>query len=323
MQFYSRIVKKAWRITWHHKVLWIFGIFVSLWGGKGIEAELNSAGKLASETSPLNPNFWNLSNWQDTASQLSTTGGETTLYMMALLVGLLLVIVTSIIMLAQTGVIDAFAQFAAKDTTSDQYALQHAWVAGKKHFWVVLGLNLLGKAVSYGLLVIVLAPLFMNGGVSIVDVWWVLIGLLLYIPVSIVISIVTRFALNHAVLKEKAVGVSVRDGWKMFRANIGVSLELSFVMFAVFAALVIVLAPVLAAVVTLPSLVLVLANAPATFGLPWVYLHDRLFVVALLVIVYVISVLFAVWHMGTWTMLYTELSLGNRKSKAHRWARGE
>lgn len=323
MQFYSDIVKKAWVITWHHKVLWIFGIFVSLWGGKGIEAELNSARNLASDTSPLNPNFWDFSNWENLGSQLTANGAETTLYLMAGVIGLLLVIVTSIIMLAQTGVIDAFAQFAHKDTTSDRYALQHAWVAGKKHFWVVLGLNLLGKALTYSLLVMVLAPLFMKGGVSMLDAWWVLIGLLLYIPVSIVISIVTRFALNHAVLKEEAVGVSVRNGWKMFRNNIGVSLELSLLMFVVFAALVIVLAPVLAAVVTLPSLVLVLANAPATFGLPWIYLHDRFFVVALLVIVYVMSVLFAVWHMGTWTMLYKELTQGNRKSKIHRWTHGK
>lgn len=319
MKFYTDIVKKSWQITWRHKVLWIFGLFVSLWGGKGIEAELNSARRLASETSPLNPAFWSSENWSALLVELS---GDSSLTLMAIVMAIALLIVVAMVMLSQTGVIDAVNQFADKDGTSERYALHHAWVSGKKHFWVVLSLNLLSKGLSYLLLALALMPLFTTGTFTHADAYWVLFSLLLYIPVGIIISIVTRYALNHAVLNDEHALVGARHGWNMFRQNIGVSIELAIVMFFVFLGIVLLVVPVIAAVLTLPSLMLLFADAPAAFGLPWVYLHDRLYIWVFLTTLYAASVLFSVWHVGSWTMLYKELARGNRTSKTHRWLKG-
>lgn len=321
MKFYTDIVKQSWLITWRHKALWVFGIFIVLWGGKGIESELNSARKLNTDTSPLNPDFWSADHWTALADQAATNG--TPLTTLTIVMAVLAVVVIAMIMLSQTGIIDAFNQFADKKTTSDRYALHHAWAAGKKHFWVVLSLNLLHKGVNYLLLGVALAPLFLGETLTNAGVWWVLLGMILYIPVSVVVSIVTRFALNHAVLNHEHLLPSVRDGWKMFRNNVGVALELAIAMMLVFMALIVLVVPVLAAVVTLPSLVVLLANAPDTFGLPWTYIHDRLYLVAFLAIITATSILYSIWHMGSWTMLYKELARGNRASKTRRWITGE
>jgi hypothetical protein len=316
MQFYTDIVKKSWQITWRHKTLWIFGVFAALWGAKGIEAEINSARRLASDSSPLNPSFWSAAQWESTIEQLTSLGSVT---VSSILVGLLLLIVGTMVVLSHIGIIDAFNQFAEKDAPSEQYALHHAFAAGKKHFWVVLSLHLIGKGLSYLLLGLIFMPLFFNGDLSASRVWWVLVGLLLYIPVSIVISIVTRHALNHAVLQHETVLASLRDGWNMFRQNIGVALELAVVMLCVFLCLSVLIVPVLAAVLTLPSLVVLMAGAPDLYGLPWTYLHDRFYIVAFLSLIIVVRILFSIWHIGSWTMLYKKLSSGKQKSKTHRW----
>jgi hypothetical protein len=32
---FGEVLTKAWKIIWKYKILWLFGIFVFLWGGGG------------------------------------------------------------------------------------------------------------------------------------------------------------------------------------------------------------------------------------------------------------------------------------------------
>lgn len=320
MKFYNTIFQRSAEITRKQKVLWIFGFFVLFWGGKGMEFELffTNTDLLARQFSPFNPTFWEIDQW----AQVSLAQPFTNFTLATLLIaaGVLALFVLVMIIFSQAGLIAGFAAGASRRKVK-KMSLKDAITVGEEHFWPVLWVNLLGKGASYLLLVLVSLPLFLaNYNAS--KLVYTLMLLVVLTPVTILISILIKYAMAEIILKGSKLKEAIQNAWNLFINNVGVSVELAALMFiAYFVAILVSI--FLAGLLTLPVLALGVVMAiifQTTVFLSLYYVAA--YVAAFFLVVFGV-VLFSTWHFGNWTLLYLELTKGKKRSKIHRVLKGE
>lgn len=322
MTFYTSIFRRAWTITKHHPVLWLFGLFTLFWSGKSLDLELfyTHVDLLGSVNSPFNPEFWNADRWNLLQDWLAVSS-PTYVLMLAVLV-VLFVFVLALIMIAQIGLVDAFGRSAKKHDVDVKYTVGDAFEASQKHLLSVTGVNVAGKLVAYALVAMASIPLFVGvmSSPSQVLLSWML--LLIGTPLAVALSIIVKFAVNHIVIEGEDAVVAVWKGWVMFKKNLGISIELAVVMILGFAGANVV-ALLSAAVIALPFAFAgnVLALWFGTsFGFDLMYF---VFYIAGVLALTITSMIFSAWHHGCWTLLYNELKGGKKRSKTHRLWKGE
>jgi hypothetical protein len=194
-------------------------------------------------------------------------------------------------------------------------------MVGQLHLVRVAGVNILGKLAIMVLVALVASPLFLapfratQFGSS-------LLLFFLLLPLTVIVSIVLKYAVNDVVLKGTRVGQAIRNGWQLFASNIGVSLELALLMLIAYV-LVITTAVLVGALVASPVLIfglILLSAAQTSAGLGLYYLFA--YVAAFFCMVVAASV-FVTWQYGNWTLLYLELTKGPKRSKVRRVLAGE
>ncbi len=315
MTFYRDIFKRSWEITREHKVLWLFGLFTLFWGGKGMDIEqfFTNARLLHNPTSPFNPAFWNMERWQTTLNAIFPSQEMLIAAVpMMVVVGLA---VLAIIVIAQIGLVDGFAGYS-NQKKAERYSLLHALRASQRCFFRALSVSVVGKVLSYGVLAVASVPLFLN-----VSVWQQFTSsFLLYVvltPVGIIISMLTKYALSSIVLEQERVGASVIRAWTLFRANVGVSLEMALLMFVGFF-IVNVLAFIAAYLISIPLFVVSGMVTTLFGGGTGVGVYSVVLSWLMVITVTFSAVLFSTWHYGNWTLLFIELTKGQKRSKIHR-----
>lgn len=311
---YKNIFQRSWRITRQHMLLWVFGLFVLFLGGKGIDFELffTNADTLKNPSSPFHPAFWDFSRWQAVFEQ---SVGPWWL-LVVLLIILLALFVFVLMMISQIGLVDAFSRYSLHPELSHPYTFQDAVSASKRHIGTVTVLNIISRGVVYGLLALAALPFFFAS----TEGNAILYSFLLYVvvtPLTIVISLLTKYALNYAVLHHTPVGISLLKGWELFRNNIGVSLEMAIGMSVAYFA-VNLSALFLAVVVTLPILLIGILEILFFESLMMVTIYAQALTIVTLAAVIASAVLFSAWHFGNWTLLFLELTKENKRSKIHR-----
>ncbi len=316
MKFYNDIFQKAWEITRHHKVLWWFGFFTLLWGGKGVELEhfFSNVKLMGNEASPFNPRFWEFGSWAEALHPfIQSSASPGIIAFIFVVLGLFIV---AIMVVSQIGLVDSYSRLVKATKRSKKYSLDDAIRSSEKHFWSVLGINLIGKGVSYGFLILAALPLFMAD----LQAEKFLYSLALYLaftPVAILVSLLTKYAVNYAVLKNEHPGEAIANAWNLFVKNIGTSLEMIALMFFAFVCMNMA-AMVFAALVTLPVFLFGVFTAlqlNVTFGMMFYYLFVT--VVGVISLVFA-AIVFSTWHYGSWTLLFLELTKQRQRSKTHR-----
>lgn len=315
MTFYRDIFKRSWEITREHKVLWLFGLFTLFWGGKGMDIEqfFTNARLLHNPTSPFNPAFWNMERWQTTMNAIFPSQEMLVAAVpMMIVVGLA---VLAIIVIAQIGLVDGFAGYS-RLKKSERYSLAHATQASQRCFVRAVVVSVLGKALSYGVLAVASVPLFLE-----VSVWQQFTSsFILYVvltPVGIIISMLTKYALGFIVLENTTLGTSLSRAWALFRANVGVSLEMALLMFVGFF-MVNVVAFIAAYLISIPLFV-VSGMVTTLFGSgTGVGVYSVVLSWLMVITVTLSAVVFSTWHYGNWTLLFLELTKGPKRSKIHR-----
>lgn len=319
MKLYRDIFSRSWKVTHAHKSLWWFGFFALLWGGKGIDFELflTNARLLTSGFSPFQPGFWQLDQWSQIATVFFSSPTPALLVSMMVAFGVFLV---AVIIISQIGLIDAFGKFgkAKAATAAKKYSVEDAIHASEHHFLSVLGANMLGKLFSYGLFVLVALPLFF--GHTVATRLFTVFGLFIVIaPLTVIISLITKYAINAIVLKDMSVRASLAYGFTLFRTNIGISIELAlFMMIAFF--VINMIALFFGVLIALPFGVMVQMVFPHDVAVLLYY--GGTYAIALMCIV-LSSVIFSTWHFGNWTLLFQELTKGKKQAKLHRILKGE
>lgn len=299
-------------------MLWLFGFFALFWAGKGLDIEVffSNAKLLGQSFSPFSPAFWDF-NWIQLEELVAMQTASAMLFGVFVFIALFALVM---VMLSQVALVDAYALFANKKKGKQVYTLDQAMKAGEKHVVSVLVVNVVGRLVSYGLLGVASSPLFLARFVDSQFLFSLLLFLIVT-PIAVLISLLTKYAVNFIVLKNQKIVESVFSAWKLFVENVGVSIEMAILMFVVYFT-VNVTAIFVSIIVTLPILLfglILVATIGSVMGL-FIYYF---IVYALAVVIMIFSAaLFSAWHYGNWTLLFLDITQAKRRSKTHRLLRG-
>jgi hypothetical protein len=319
MTFYTTIFARSWQMTRKRPVLWLFGFFALFWGGKGIDLEMffSNTDMLTRISSPFSPKFWTTGPWQE-ITQLFPSVPLMILFIVLCLV--LLVIAALLVMISQIGLVDAFGGWAqSRRKTPPVYPLTQAVEASRGTLKSVFAVNVFNRLTTFVLLALAATPLFFGMQTDTIgqrSLLYTVLLLILITPITIIISLVTKYALAAIVLNKMRASEALRTGWELFRKNIGVSLELAVFMMLIYF-LINVVVTVVTAIITfvLSMLIGPFAQSVLPIGLFYVGLFGVLLTVS--------AIIFSAWHWGNWTLLFAELTKGSKRSKIHRVLYGE
>lgn len=221
------ILRRAWEITWRHKILWLFGFLVSL---GMVSARLGtSSSRWESVTRELPPEM-----------QRRISGFLGGPY---LVVAIVVLVLAGIALSAGLALLGALARAALVDqvrTAEDVgiATLRSGWEAGRRHLWTVFGIRLLLGlpiivATVIGALPVVGTALLIAGrdrlavlvpGVFVIEFALfacLLPAICLAVLLSVPLSVLQRLAVRACVLEERGVRECVRSAWSMSREHLG------------------------------------------------------------------------------------------------------
>ncbi|NQV13738.1 MAG: hypothetical protein HQ530_05570 [Parcubacteria group bacterium] len=210
---YFAILKRAAKITWQAKYLWIFGLFAGVGSGS---FNFNSSG-----------------NWQ--SNDLGSNGGQAmtgaknfltdnliwvAVAILALLLIGLVFFVLSVI--ARGGLIHCVNRIETGQPTGFKDGLR----AGAKKFLPVLGTALIAGLVILAAVVILGVPvgLLFYFQMTLRAILLLIFALAIFIPLAVVISMVGIWSWQYIVIEDKKVIESWKLGFDLFRHNLGANL---------------------------------------------------------------------------------------------------
>ncbi|MGD8626946.1 MAG: hypothetical protein PVJ34_20595 [Anaerolineae bacterium] len=229
---FSKVLSRAWQITWRWKVLWILGFLASLGSGIG------------SGNGGMNYQF-DSSNWDRWGYryQFDRIPGELIalivgLGCLAILIGIALWVISVI---ARGGLIAGVQQVEETESTT----FLGAWRVGRKKFWTLFGISVLAAIPIIVLVIAGIAAImgmFAVGGVlggRSVGVGEVLFSIFcggtfccgLAIAV-IILSQIQTYAERAAILEDMGWLDAFRRGWQVLKENLGPTIIYWLIFFA-------------------------------------------------------------------------------------------
>ena len=255
---FGEVIAKAWKITWKHKVLWIFGILA----GCNRSSGGNFNNSYSGNGSGTGSGPGSIPNLPPDVMRFFDQVEQNLVQIIAITVAVLCVIWLVALFLGTVGKIGLIRGAAQADGGAEKLAFGQLWSESLPYFWRMFGLSLL---VLIPVLFIVLVPL----GVGIyflvtasdsgspemaLGMIPLFLGCLcLLVPVMWVIGMIVRQAENAIVLEDLGILAAVTRGWEVFKANL-VPIILMTILLAVigFAVGIAIAIPVLA--VVLPAM---------------------------------------------------------------------
>jgi len=302
---YRQILKKAWYIARKFRYLWLLGIFVAFLGnGSEYQVLFQQVGKVQSQADTIK--IW-AENLNSLVPKLDFAAAKVLLASLTLTIGLAIFLFFLWLAIASLGGLIKGAALANND---ERLSFRALLKAGSAKFWPLLGLNIVAKAIVYGFLILILTPLmvvtFAQNSVS-ANLLIVLLTFLIFIPVAIIVALVTKYASAFVMLNGEKFWSAFKNGWRLFAANWLISLEMALILFVINIAVGLIFV-VLALLLFSPFFffgVIYTINAPSLFGI-LMYVSLTLLIVASLAIGAVLSA----FQIGSWTLLYLKLSSG-------------
>ncbi|MBC7251799.1 MAG: hypothetical protein H5T62_16165 [Anaerolineae bacterium] len=209
---YGNILSRAWRITWDHRVLWLFGLLASL----SFEFRLNV------DNLPPSTQQW----LREVASHPAFGPVVAGIIVLSLLVELLLAVLNA---LGRAALVDQVNRIEEGNPVS----ASSGWEAGKRYGWRVF---LIAFLLGLPSMVIILAGLVPVLIASVRDGWIsgegvpniVNLVFLCFVPscclaavLGIVLNTIGALAERTCVLEGRSVWQSIRGGWELLRDNLG------------------------------------------------------------------------------------------------------
>lgn len=219
---YWEVLKKAFQITFRHKFLWVFGLFLGVssgganFGSSGIgdfSGTNTSSTKIQSDTQSIFTDYL----W---------------IFILAGLIVLLIMIVIAVLSFISQGAIIGGVN---KIATNKQTGFKDSFKIGAHHFWRILGISILLGLAALVLLLFLGVPTIL---LFVFKLWLpaillLILALLIFFPVAIILGIISTYAFRYTVIKETRVVESIKSGWHMFRYNLGPSLLIALIIFLV------------------------------------------------------------------------------------------
>lgn len=315
MPFYRNILRQAWELTWKNKYLWWFGIFAALLGNGGeLEILFNDSSGDPGHT--LFPAWQGIAStgvfrWQTITNIGNLLKNDTLNMILVLLICLvalaIFLFLVWLVMVSQAALVNNSEAIIKRKKNNFRNGLD----AGVLKFWPVFGLNFLVKASIYALLAIVTLPVVYFGeSFSVAYV----IALIVMVPVAIILSFITKYAIAYSVLNNAKAGQAVSQGMRLFKENWLISFEMAIILFVIniLTGLAIVLA-ILTLAVPFLFLILIFYYTLALAGFAWLIMGLAL--AGFLFIVITGGAALSVFQTASWTSLFLELNKKKGESK--------
>lgn len=310
MSLYRTILKRAWDNTWQHKYLWFFGLFAALLGNGG-ELELifrNYDGQARDVLFPTWQRFAETGIFNGSALSNIANLARTEPYTLFLALTTLFIIVLLVMFILWLTIVSqvAIVHNTAKIKHDKEHDFKDGIMQGIKNFWPVLGFNLIIKLISAVLLFLIGLPIFFGfvKTTFTINLTYVLM-FIIFIPISLVLSFVFKFAIVHTVVKGQKFLESIKSGFELFKKNWLVSMEMAILLFFInFLTGIALLMMFLILAVPLLFAILMFSKLFAFINF-WLFIMSAI-ILLLLMVVFVGSML-STFQISAWTHLFMEL----------------
>lgn len=306
---YRTILKQAWAVTWKHKYLWLLGLFASLVAGGGSWEYQIITQNLGQN--PIEGSYFRLGSILTVSDivknfclgliSLFHQDFWTVLNALTILL-ITLILLASFIWLAvtsQAALVGSLKKILTSKKKLDNLSIRDSMSEGYRHFWPVLGLNIVMKALIYLVVFIVGLPLLLMAisDSSILFAAYILI-FIIFIPIAMSLSLLVKYAIAYKVIDNRTFVVSLEKGAKLFRDNWLVSLEMAVILFLInfaFSG---------AALIILSLFLLPLFLIGLMFNLFWLTILTLLSAIAVVVI---FGSVLTTFQTASWTNLFLNL----------------
>jgi len=303
---YSKILKRAVEITWHHKALWFFGFLLALFsgaggagGGQGIQFTMGPGDRLP----------------------LGLTLGIVLLVMAFVLV--LVVAAVVIANLSRGALIGMVHEIEETGTTS----VPSGWRIGWSRFLLLLAIDLITGIplvmVAMALIAMGLSPLWLllaqNRALTILAILLAVLFMLLVVGLLIVagvaLSLIRDLAYRQCVVEKKGIVDSIRDGYRMAQQNLRHIGMIWLLLFGIDLAVGIVAAPLFLAIMGVAA-VPAAAIFAATESLVSAVLVGILIGIPGFLFLTLLEGVYQAFRSTAWTLTYLELRAQSPRSQA-------
>jgi len=239
---YSKALSRAWQLTWHHKELWIFGLFAGLLGQMGLVEMLSQSTLAAMHID--NPSgmlyvWYVLQNMWHSVAAMSLGASEYIglVWIVVLLGGLTLAFVY-VAVVAQGALVHSAARYASS-RRKKLANVGASWHEGRVHFWRVFALNIMRKFVvflfsSFVAWATINAVLHASAGYQVLYLLvFIFAGL-----TGMILSMWVIYAIGYVVVEEYKLIPALRSAWRLFIDHWLVSFEIGIILIALNAVLI-------------------------------------------------------------------------------------
>lgn len=316
---YRSLFKKAWNLVWDYKHLWFFGLFASLLIGGG-------AWEYQMLTESLNQSFLDTSTISF-AGPVSMGVFLQTLFLSFIdlfnydfltIINALSIILITFIFLAIIIWLAAVSQAALisnvkkiNDSKKEvECGIRNSLSDAQFFFWPVLLINFIARVTISALLFIAGFPLLLislkDSGLMAITY---LILFIVFIPVSLGLSLIAKYAIAYKVLDHKSSVSAIECGFRLFTKNWLISLEMVISLFII-GFLCSGLTFIVLLIILLPWIVL-----GVLFKIYWLIIS--LIIIAVIVVA-VIGAALTTFQTAAWTNLFLRLKDKGVLSKLER-----
>lgn len=235
MDLYRDILKKALKISWQNKWLWVLGFFAAL-AGNGGEYEIIARNLKHIENEQVGFNNFRdflQSGGLSTVSEnlkeffLGASGAGSILILLLVALGLSFL---WLMIVSQGGLINGIYQTikGKKSLLSENFRF------GRKVFWKILGVNVIRFLFVLFFLLIVDVPLigfYLISGKACWVIAAIIYSFIILIPISVIVEFISKYALLFIVTTGDGAISGLKKGWQLFLKNWIISLEMAVVLF--------------------------------------------------------------------------------------------
>ncbi len=323
---YRQILKQALRIAWKNKFLWVFGLFASLLavGGEyqilvrptSSQAAVNWFGNLYNF---FNSGLFSFSVFGNIGDLFQTQPGAAFVFLIMFLIFLALVIF--LIWLAVTSQV-ALIQNSERIINDPKEKLSASsrlhLRASSRHFWPVLGYNIIAKIfINLAITLVSLPLLFPLANRAATNTTY-LILFIIFVPLAVCFSLLIKYTIVFMVLKQEKFANAFSRGWRLFRNNWLISIEAALLLFAI--SFLTTLAILLACLVLSIPFIILASAFLYLFSVSAFWAMVVIGFLALTVFVIICGSILTTFQVVAWTDIFLKLNSGLGRSKTERLA---
>lgn len=246
MSLYRSIIRQSFIIAWKHKYLWFFGLFATLLSSN-FEIELinrftnsqNSGSTMYDWKAWVDTGVFSTQAWYNLIDLAKNNPWSFISLLVVFIVLILLLLAILWLSVVSQGALVNNSQKALTEgdkvstTAEKKHDTAVGFKQGRKYLWPVLGVNVLVRVVVYVLALVALIPIFNTATVNIPLAVLYFILFIILLAIALVLAFMTKYAIAFIVLKGQSMFKAIKSAWNLFMNNWLVSLEMTFILFAI------------------------------------------------------------------------------------------